>query len=213
MQKPLRTLIADQLKQEIWNRDIQFGERLLETELAARFDVSRSSIREALKTLEMEELVISHARKGTYVADFTEKDLNEIIELRILIEAEAFTKAIPNLNNEHFKDLEAITNEMEQKAYTDEWKSLFDLDTQFHHYVVNLCGNARIIKLYDSLQVQIRTVLMHLDQYYSSAESFYKEHVELLEALIAKNETVIKEKVKNHIAFVEEKLLGLGGIL
>lgn len=209
LQKPLSAIIADQLKQEIWNRNIQFGERLLETELAARFEVSRSTIREALKTLEMEELVISKARKGTYVADFTEQDLNEIIELRTLIEAEAFTKAIGHLTDHHFNELKTITKEMEQKAYNDEWNSLFDLDMQFHRYVINLCGNSRIIKLYDSLQVQIRTVLMHLDQYYSSATSFYNEHEELLKALETKKESNVREKVGMHIEFVEEKLLGM----
>lgn len=213
LQKPLSELIADQIKQDIWNRDIQFGARLLETELAKRFDVSRSTIREALKTLEMEELVISQARKGTYVADFTEQDLNEIIELRTLVESEAFAKAMSHLSDQHFSYLGTVTHEMKQKTYNDEWKSLFDLDMQFHSYIVNLCGNSRIIKLYNSLQVQIRAILMHLDQYYSSAESFYKEHEELLEALVTGQEEDVKEKVKTHIEFVEEKLLGMGNSL
>lgn len=213
LHKPLSELIADQLKQEIWNRDIQFGERLLETELAQRFDVSRSTIREALKVLEMEELVISQARKGTYVADFTNQDLNEMIELRTVIEAQAFTKAIPHLTDNHFDDLKAITNEMKQKADGEAWTPLFDLDMQFHRYVVNLCGNSRIIKLYDSLQVQIRTYLMHLDQYYSSAQSFYKEHEELLAALTSKDIAEVKQKVEDHIEFVEEKLLGMDDTL
>ncbi|WP_121614665.1 GntR family transcriptional regulator [Virgibacillus halodenitrificans] len=208
LQKPLSQLIADQLKKKIWNKEIEFGERLLESDLAESFDVSRSTIREALKILEIEELVISKARKGTYVATFTEKDLDEIIELRTLIETTAFSKALPKLESFHFNTLEEITKEMKIKAQAQDWKALFDLDVQFHRYVVDLCDNSRIIKIYDSLQVQIRTFLMHLDQYYSSFHSFYEEHQALLEALKTKDSSVVKEKVKNHIVYVEEKILG-----
>ncbi|MEN1967481.1 GntR family transcriptional regulator [Lentibacillus sp. N15] len=210
LQKPLSVLIADQLKKEIWNKEIQFGKRLLETELANRFDVSRSTIREAFKILEVEELIVSQARKGTYVADFTSKDLDEIIELRTLMESWAFTQAIPNLTETHLQYLKAITIEMKQKANEGDWNQLFDLDMQFHCYVVNLCGNSRIIKIYDSLQVQIRTFLMHLDKYYSSPQAFYNEHMELLRALTSKNAAQVKKKVESHIEFVEEKLLGVG---
>lgn len=209
VQKPLSELIADQIKRRIWNKEIQFGERLLETELAENFDVSRSTIREALKILEIEELVISQARKGTYVADFSDETVAEIIELRSLIEASAFTKAISRLKKEHFQELESLMKEMKQKADEKDWSELFDLDMKFHSYVVNLCGNSRIIKIYDSLQVQIRTFLIHLDKYYSSHQSFYDEHRDLLEALASKNTEKVDRAVRDHIEYVEEKLLGV----
>lgn len=209
VQKPLSELIADQLKRKIWNEEIQFGERLLETDLAESFDVSRSTIREALKVLEIEELVISQARKGTYVADFTEQDLAEIIELRTLIESQAFTQATKGLEKKHIEILEQIIEQMKIKADEKDWNGLFDLDMQFHSYVVNLCGNSRIIKIYDSLQVQIRTFLMHLDQYYSSFQSFYDEHKELLRALASRDVHTVNESVKNHIEYVEAHLLGV----
>ncbi|WP_404454812.1 GntR family transcriptional regulator [Virgibacillus necropolis] len=209
LQKSLSEQIADELKRRIWNKEIQFGERLLETDLAERFDVSRSTIREVLKILEIEELVVIKARKGTYVADFTQQDLDEIIELRTLIEVNAFKHAIPRLEKKHFQDLEEITEQMKEKVDEENWNGLFDLDMQFHSYVVNLSGNSRIIKIYDSLQVQIRTLLMHLDQYYSSHQSFYDEHKELLNALRSKDVQTVNTRVKNHIEYVEEKLLGV----
>ncbi|WP_255259566.1 GntR family transcriptional regulator [Lentibacillus sp. CBA3610] len=208
MQKPLSELIADQIKRKIWNEEIQFGERLLETELAETYDVSRSTIREALKILESEELVVSQARKGTYVADFTDQDANEMIELRTLIESHAFMQAMPRLESEHLQKLEAIVSEMKEKADEKDWNGLFDLDMQFHSFVVGLCGNSRIIKIYDSLQVQIRTFLMHLDRYYSSPQSFYDEHKQLLDALVSNDVHTVNGRVREHIEYVETKLLG-----
>lgn len=209
LQKPLSELIADQIKRSIWNKELQFGDRLLETELAEKFGVSRSTIREAFRIMEIEELVVSKARKGTYIAKFSDQDLEEIRELRTMIEARAFIRAIPHLKGKHFQVLEGITAKMEQEAQKQNWNGLFDLDMEFHSYVVNLSGNSRIIKIYDSLQVQIRTVLMHLDQYYSSFDEFYNEHKELLEGLKTKDAQIIKEKVNNHITFVGEKFLGI----
>lgn len=206
-QKPLSELIAEQLRARIWDRDIEFGERLLETDLAEEYDVSRSTIREALKILEAEELVFSQARKGTYVSDFTAEDFNEMIELRTLLETTAFKKAIPELDEDHLAELEEIIIQMKQKAEEKDWNALFDLDTQFHSYIVHLCGNSRIVKIYQSLQVQIRTFLMHLDKYYSSHQSFYEEHKDLYEAVASKDAKKVQEKVRKHIEYVEEKLL------
>lgn len=209
LQKPLSHIIAEELRQRIWRRETVFGDRLLESDLAEDFDVSRSTIREALKILEHEALVISKARKGTYIATFSSTDLAEIIELRTLLEAQAFTQALPHLGQQHFNELENITVQMQKKADEENWHDLFDLDMQFHSYVVHLCGNSRITKIYNALQVQIRTYLVHLDQYYSSSQSFYEEHVELLDALVTKNSQMVKASVKSHIAYVEEKLLGV----
>src|SRR5699024_11831242 len=90
LQQPLSHIIAEELRLRIWRKKIEFGDRLLESDLAEDFDVSRSTIREALKILEHESLVINKARKGTYVTDFSEKDLEEMIELRTLLEEQAF---------------------------------------------------------------------------------------------------------------------------
>jgi len=207
MQKPLSELIAEQLRSRIWDKEIEFGERLLETDLAEEYAVSRSTIREALKILEAEELVVSQARKGTYVSDFTGEDFNEMIELRTLLETIAFKKSLPVLNEGHMTELEKIIKGMKQKAEAKDWNGLFDLDTKFHSYIVHLCGNSRIVKIYESLQVQIRTFLMHLDKYYSSHQSFYEEHKDLYQALATKDEKKVEEKVRTHIEYVEEKLL------
>src|SRR5699024_11583312 len=121
------------------------------TDLAEKFDVSRSTIREALKILEGEELIISKARKGTYVATFTEKDLIEINELRTLLEARAFLQALPKLEDKHFDDLEAIIERMKQGVKRKDWNELFNLDMTFHSYIIDLRDNSHILIIFESL--------------------------------------------------------------
>jgi DNA-binding GntR family transcriptional regulator len=207
VRKSLGEIIANHLKQDIYNQKIKFGERLIEADLAERFDVSRSTIRESLKILEQEELVMSKSRKGTFVSEFTEQDLDEMTELRLIIEPKAFMNALSCMERKNFQDLEQIIEKMKMEAENSNWNALFDLDMQFHQYVINMCGNSRIIKIYESINVQIRVYLAHLDQYYSSPMSFYHEHRELLGTLLKKDASLIEKKLTEHITYVEEKLL------
>lgn len=204
----LGVLVANRIRESIWKKELTFGERLIESDLSEKYGVSRNTVRDALKILEFEELVTSKPRKGTYITQFSKKDWREIIELRILVEAYAFVKVLPLLNNEHFKNLEKILEMMKEKAAIRNWNDLFNLDIQFHRYIVNLFDNSRIIKIYDSIQVQIRTYLLHLDEYYSSSESFYLEQKELLECLRTKDPRIVDAAIRTHIEYVEEKYIG-----
>ncbi|WP_068674822.1 GntR family transcriptional regulator [Oceanobacillus sp. Castelsardo] len=207
VRKSLGEIIAGYLKKDIYNKKIKFGERLIEADLAERFDVSRSTIREAFKILEQEELVFSKSRKGTFVSDFTEQDLNEMIELRLIIEPRAFVNAVSILNEENFRDLEQMIEKMKDTAEKSDWNALFDLDMQFHQYVVSMSDNSRMIKIYESINVQMRVYLAHLDQYYSSPKSFYQEHKELFDTLLKKDASLVEKKTIEHITNVGEKLL------
>src|SRR5690625_1385314 len=112
LQESLGSLVANQLRQNIWDKELQFGERLIESDLSEKFGVSRNTIRDALKILEYEEMVVSKPRKGTYVSQFSNEDWRETIELRTIVEAYAFVKALPHLNENHFKELQIILDKM-----------------------------------------------------------------------------------------------------
>ncbi|MFD1851125.1 GntR family transcriptional regulator [Oceanobacillus bengalensis] len=207
LRRPLGELIAEQLRQDIYNRRIELGDRLIEADLAERFDVSRSTIREALKILEQEKLVLSKARKGTFVCRFTEEDLDELTEVRLIIESRAFVKALTHMEDKDFNVLADILTEMKQEAEIGDWNKLFDLDMLFHQTVVNRCGNVRLVKIYESIRVQIRVYIAHLDRYYTSFNSFYKEHKDLYNVLLKRDAGLVKKKIEDHIEYVEEKLL------
>lgn len=204
----LGELVAEQLRRSIWNREIAFGERLIESDLSEKFDVSRSTIRDALKILEYEEMITIKPRKGTYVSQFSKKDWQEIIELRSLIESFAFVRALPTLDVKQFDYLRDILTDMQKAAKKQDWNELFDLDRNFHNYVVSLSDNSRIIKLYNSIQVQIRTFLLNLDKYYTSHQSFYEEQMDLFEALLTKDPQIVEEKIRTHIEYVEGQFIG-----
>lgn len=207
VQESLGELVAHQLRKSIWNKELKLGQRLIESDLAEQYNVSRSTIRDAFKILEHEEMVVIKQRKGTYVSEFKQEDYREILQLRTIIESYAFVKALSVLDDGHLAKLESILQQMKHKVDEKTWQDLFDLDIQFHKYVIDLCGNSRVIKLYESMMPQIRTCLLFLDSVYSSFEAFYFEQKKLLDALKTKDTNIVDLEIRKHITFTEEKII------
>lgn len=83
---PLRDVVFQTLREAILTGDIEPGERLMEIHLANQLGVSRTPIREAIRKLELEGLVVMTPRKGAIVASITEEDLKEVLEVRVVLE-------------------------------------------------------------------------------------------------------------------------------
>lgn len=208
MHNSLGEIVANLIKRSIWNQEYKLGERLLEKNLAEKYNVSRSTIREAFNLLEIQGLIVNKARKGTYVAHFTERDLKELIELRILIEKDAVIKAIPLLKEEDFEALSDILNEMKKQIDIADWYELFNLDLEFHRLIVNCCGNSRIIKIFELNQIEMRTYVGYLAESYATPEDLYEEHLQIFKLLQSKDTKKIALRIENHIVYAKEKLLG-----
>ncbi|MFZ4451379.1 GntR family transcriptional regulator [Salibacterium aidingense] len=199
-QQSLSQMVADELRKRIWIGELNYGERLLETELSTELDVSRSSLREAFQTLEYEGLIINKARKGTFVYNFTKEDMEEINELRNLIEVPALRKTVHHMTAQDFSYLDDILASMKEEIEAENWYELFNLDMEFHLFLVNQCGNTRIVKTYGIIQMQIRTFLSQLESFYSENKSmFTKEHEILVDALKAQDEDHVARLAEAHI--------------
>ena len=108
--------VADQIREAIKSGKLKPGDRLIETELANGMQISRSAIREAMRYLEKEGLVTTTPFKGAHITKFTEKDLEDLYNLRTALEELAIRTLIKNLNNEKINKLEAVLKKMEQVA-------------------------------------------------------------------------------------------------
>lgn len=103
---PLREVVFNTLRQAILKGELKPGERLMEIALAEKLGVSRTPIREAMRKLELEGLVVMIPRRGAQVANITEKDLNDVLEVRITLENMAIEKACANMTDADIRKLE-----------------------------------------------------------------------------------------------------------
>lgn len=116
---PLRDVVFNTLRQAILKGELKPGERLMEIALAQKLGVSRTPIREAMRKLELEGLVVMIPRRGAQVANITEKDLNDVLEVRIALENMATEKACTRMTEEEMGKLWLAAKEFERMISED----------------------------------------------------------------------------------------------
>ena len=110
---PLRDVVFNTLRQAILRGELKPGERLMEIQLANKLGVSRTPIREAIRKLELEGLVLMIPRKGAEVAEITEKSLKDVLEVRRALEELAVEIACEKMTAQQIEELKAAAKEFE----------------------------------------------------------------------------------------------------
>ena len=141
---PLRDVVFNTLRQAILKGELKPGERLMEIALADKLGVSRTPIREALRKLEQEGLVVMIPRRGAQVADITEKDLNDVLEVRIALENLSIEKACKRMTDEQIKKLGLAAREFERTIAEDNLVKLAEADVAFHEIIYQAADNVTL---------------------------------------------------------------------
>ena len=132
---PLRDVVFNTLRDAILHGELLPGERLMEITLANRLGVSRTPVREAIRKLELEGLVIMVPRKGAQVAQITEKDLNDVLEVRLGLEELAMQFACERIGEPQLEQIREAALEFEQVMESDDITELAQADVKFHELI------------------------------------------------------------------------------
>lgn len=146
----------DILREKILSKELLPGTRLVDSQLAEEFGISRTPLRDAIRKLAEEGLVVNHPqKKGYYVYKPSAEDINEIFELRLFLDLAAATKLIQEVFP---KDPEAFSRlqDFYRAEYENEDASFVQKDEDFHDMIVQLCGNKRMSAIYADLRSQTR---------------------------------------------------------
>ena len=108
---PLRDVVFNTLRQAILRGELKPGERLMEIQLANKLGVSRTPIREAIRKLELEGLVLMIPRKGAEVAEITEKNMRDVLEVRKALEELAVQLACEKITDEEIEEMKKAAEE------------------------------------------------------------------------------------------------------
>ena len=152
---PLRDVVFKNLRTAILRGDFQPGERLMENQLADRMGVSRTPIREAIRKLELEGLVVMVPRKGAEVANITEKDINDVLEVRATLEGLAIRLACENMQPEDVDRLVRVNREFMQAVADKDTDKVLEWDVAFHDIIFEASGNDKLIQILNNLREQI----------------------------------------------------------
>lgn len=157
------------------------GDRLLELQIAREFQTSQGPVREALRELEALRLVESQTYRGTRVRSIGEREMHETTQVRGLLEDSAARLAVP-MSDEHLAPLRASLEALRATAAARDLDGYARHNMEFHRRIVQAADNAVLLRLWDSLMLEVRTRI-RLNQLTLPLEAVAETHTPIVEAL------------------------------
>ncbi len=183
----LRHEVVDMIREAIISGKLEPGTHLAENALASQMSVSRAPIREALRQLEQEGLIVSIPNKGSFVKDFDEKDIDEVFTLRATLENLAMELALgEGLQESDFDHLAQLINSQKEAVENEDFDRLTTLDVQFHEFIVAKANHKRLFKMWYALHAQCRTLLNRRFRAFPDyvPETVVPDHTAIMNALL-----------------------------
>ena len=196
---PLRDVVFNTLRRAILKGELKPGERLMEIALADKLGVSRTPIREAIRKLELEGLVVMAPRKGAKVASITERDLNDVLEVRKGMEVLSISLACKRITGEELEKLESIERSFQSLIESGNLTELAEMDVKFHDTIYQATNNQRLVQLLNNLREQMYRYRMEYLKDIAVRRTLAEEHKAICEALRGRDESKAQNYVSVHI--------------
>ena len=209
IQKPLRELVYLELKHKILTGEIKARTRLMEIDLAERMNVSRTPIREAIRELATDGLVVIEPRRGAYVSDISAQNMLDIFEVREDLEGLAAGLAAQRITEEEKLALGKMHRLYEMAVEARDKEEIVEYDEKFHNFIVRCSRNNVLIEL--SRQVQDLSMRFRY-LYYDDGTVFEripKEHKHIMEAIVAGDAEKARREAEAHIKDLKQFIVGL----
>ncbi|WP_367568806.1 GntR family transcriptional regulator [Lacrimispora sp.] len=196
---PLRDVVFNTLRQAILKGELAPGERLMEIQLADRLGVSRTPIREAIRKLELEGLVLMIPRKGAEVARISEKSLRDVLEVRRSLEELAIELACIRMDEEAVEELEKKQEEFRNAVLKGNAMEIAETDEAYHDVIFKGTCNDRLVQMINNLREQMYRYRLEYIKDKDKRQALVAEHENILEAVRRGRVMDAKEAMREHI--------------
>ena len=193
----LREKIVETIRNAIVNGQLPSGTRVAEPELADKFGISRTPIREAFRQLESEGFITVIPRKGAVVASLSAKDVSDFYDLKAVLEGYAARCAAKKLTEKDLVKMETVNRQMEAAALKRDLRKVLALHNEFHDVFLTACGNEKLHLLVQGLVMQFQRFRLILAmpgriegsvaQHREIIDAFRKQDGAMAESLVQKN--------------------------
>lgn len=204
---PLRDEVLYTLRQALMTGAFAAGERIREVDLAGRLGVSRGTLREALRHLEQEGLVVTSPHRGTFVVNPTPEEVAEIFGLRIALEAYAVEEATRLISGEELDALQEVVNDFVTVANVASLAPRLELDFHFHELVLEAANNARLLHVWADVCGPLRVLLAAIDKPFMSTRDLLDHHQQVVDALRARDGARARQVLAAHLEQSKDRLL------
>ena len=195
------------LKTEIIKGSLKPGTKLSEGKIAKQLGVSRTPIRETLMQLAAEGFVKMNPNQAVVVSNASLEDVQEVLQIRGVLEGLAARLATKTINEEEIKELEKYQKRMEHYTNKDDVLAFSEMDAEFHELILNICGNNRLIQIRKNLSEQAHRYRIRSLSVPGRLKYSLKEHQEIIEALKRKDAEQADRLSQKHIENVLANIL------
>jgi DNA-binding GntR family transcriptional regulator len=203
--KSLTAVVLDDIRRRILTGSFQPGERITESEVAAKLGISRSPVREAFRILEREGLITTLPRKGSFITEISPQDVDELFDLREILECHAIDcikKRAARSPDEIKPLLEEVRGELNKEP------DRFTVISGFHYSLVELTNNYRLIELYKILAVSLRRYQLIYLSKKGQRDISLEHHRGIVDALRRGEYSLTKKLLRSHVRYVEHTVKG-----
>lgn len=197
--KTLHREIVDQLRDMIVSGELGPGQKIPEKELCARFDISRTPLREALKALAVEGMVELLPQRGARVMTITDEELSELFPIIACIEALAGELACDAITPSQLEDIKAIHDKMVIAYDKSERLEYSRLNRAIHFSIFESAKNASLLALYKNLELRIRNIRHTVRQQPEDWRQAVLDHEEMIRALTARDKVHLASVMRRHV--------------
>jgi DNA-binding GntR family transcriptional regulator len=196
----LRLRTTDVLRKAIVEGRLRPGDRIVEEEVSEQLKVSRGPVREALRQLEQEGLVVSTPYRGTEVVGVSQEEVDEIlVPIRLTLERFAFRHALPRLTDAELDELAGLVAAMRDAAASADLDRLAEDDVRFHELVISRSGHPHCLQIWKTIEPRVRAHFRRDAPVHPSPFELPEEHQELLDALRTRDEATVLAVIERHI--------------
>lgn len=195
----LRTQIEQEVRDAILRGVFKPGERLPESVIASQLGVSRAPVREVLSALERDGLVVNIPRRGNFVIDFSEKDIDEIYSLRLLLEIGALHRAFDHFTEKDFEEMQTLVNRLgEADQQNMDPLDVMHIDLSFHETIFRVADHSRISDVWNRLRMQTQLLIGWTTSTHYSDQPM-QLHQQILDAIRARDLPAAEAVLRDHI--------------
>ena len=171
------------LRENILSGKYAPDEELKEKTIGEELGVSRTPIREAIRMLEQEGLAVTIPRKGAEVAKMTEKDMEDVLQVREALDELAASIACEEMTEEQLDELKTTMREFEEFTKTGNVKKIAEADVKFHDIIYHATGNPKLVNILNNLREQMYRYRVEYLKEEQTRNLLVSEHEELVKAI------------------------------
>lgn len=200
--------LVERLRSDILGEKLYPGRKLTEKDICDKYKVSRTPVRESLKTLETEGLIELIPHRGAFVVGLSVNDINDLFQLRKNSEIQATEWAIKRINEDEMEELEKCYEFMKFYTKQNEVKKVRDINDNFHKIIYNASHNKILINMLSLFNYYIKHSVLTNETNYDSLEEILSEHAKIYNAFVAKDVEAGTHAISVHIDNASKRYLG-----